>query len=74
MIPRPRFTKHYALGLMVGTGFGLFLAGVLADSGVGTDPSTRRLVGLAGIIAIMIGGFLYAVDLRRSAAGPPVSP
>lgn len=50
MIPRPKFTKHYALGLLVGTGFGLFLAGILSESGIAVDAGSRRMVGMFGIL------------------------
>lgn len=36
----PYLTKHYALGLLVGVGFGLFLAYLLADAG---SSPTRAL-------------------------------
>jgi hypothetical protein len=68
----PILTKHYALGLLVGTGFGLFLAYLLAEAGVVTDAGSRRLLGAGvGLVAIMVGGTLYALDVRKSSANPP---
>ena len=65
----PIFTKHYTLGLIVGTGFGLFLAYLLADSGIVVDAGSRRFLGAGvGLTAMIIGGFLYGMDLRKPAA------
>lgn len=68
----PKFTKHYALGLLVGTGFGLFLAYLLVDSGLVVDAGSRRMLGAGvGMIAMIVGGTLYALDLRKTAAKLP---
>ena len=64
----PFFTKHYALGLLVGTGFGLFLAGLLVEGQVVTDDSSRRVMSGAGLLALVVGGIMYAMSLRRPPA------
>ncbi|TNV71440.1 hypothetical protein FGO68_gene13302 [Halteria grandinella] len=66
MIPRPVVSRHYALGLLVGTGFGLFLSGLMADSGIGTEPGSRRLISLVGLLAMMVGGFFYGSDIVKT--------
>lgn len=65
---KPIITKHYGLGLLVGTGFGLFLASILIDSGVVTGDGPRRLMSGVGVVAMMVGGFLYALSLRKPPA------
>ncbi len=60
----PKFTKHYTLGLIVGMGLGFFLSGLLVESGVGFDASSRRLLGAIGMVAVVIGGLMYWRDLR----------
>jgi hypothetical protein len=61
----PFFTKHYSLGLLVGTGFGLFTAGLLIDSGVITGDGPKRIMSGVGLLAIVVGGILYARSLRK---------
>lgn len=62
-----KVTKHYGFGLLVGTGFGLFLGSMLAESGLmGPDSGSRRWIGLIGILAIIAGGLLYSLDLKKS--------
>lgn len=61
---KPIITKHYGLGLLVGTGFGLFLAAILIDSDVITKGSHRLMSGV-GIVAMMVGGILYSMSLRK---------
>ena len=64
----PFFTKHYALGLLVGTGFGLFLAGLLVEAGVIADDGSRRVMSGVGLLALVVGGILYAMSLRKPTA------
>jgi prolipoprotein diacylglyceryltransferase len=64
----PIITKHYGLGLLVGVGFGLFLASILIDSGVITDDGSRRLMGGVGLVGMIIGGILYGMSLREPPA------
>jgi prolipoprotein diacylglyceryltransferase len=64
----PIITKHYGLGLLVGIGFGLFLANILIDSGVITDNGSRRLMGGVGLVGMIIGGILYGMSLRKPPA------
>ena len=64
----PIITKHYGLGLLVGVGFGLFLASILIDSGVITDDASRRLMGGVGLVGMIVGGILYGMSLRKPTA------
>ena len=64
----PFFSKHYSLGLLVGTGFGLFLAGLLVEAGVIMDDGSRRIMSGVGMLAVVVGGFLYAASLRKPPA------
>jgi hypothetical protein len=61
----PFFTKHYSLGLLVGMGFGLFFAGLLMDAGVITGDGPKRIMSGFGLLAIVVGGILYAKSLRK---------
>jgi hypothetical protein len=62
----PIITRHYGYGLVVGIGFGLFLAKILIESGIVADQGGRSLMGLAGILGMMVGGTLYALSLRKT--------
>ncbi len=68
MSMKPIITKHYGLGLIVGIGFGLFLSKILIESGVVTDDASRRFMGVGGVVAMMVGGILYALSLRKPLA------
>jgi|GEM_PF-5633016 len=65
----PIITRHYGYGLVVGIGFGLFLAKILFESGIVTDQGGRNLMGLAGMLGMMVGGTLYAMSLRKAQSG-----
>lgn len=65
----PFFTKHYSLGLLVGAGFGLFLAGLLFDAGLITNDGSRRVMSGIGLLALIVGGILYTLSLRNPPAG-----
>jgi len=63
------FTKHYALGLIVGTGVGLFVAGMLVRS---AGPGELWWLVPAGLIVAVVGGGLYSLDRSGARAGRPV--
>ncbi|MGL4551938.1 MAG: hypothetical protein ACRC33_12235 [Gemmataceae bacterium] len=65
---KPIITTHYALGLLVGTGFGLFLASMLIESRVVTDDGSRRLMSGVGLLGMIVGGILYGLSLRKPPA------
>jgi membrane protein DedA with SNARE-associated domain len=56
------FTKHYALGLLVGVGIGLFVAGMLIPA---DDRDSLWLLLPVGLLAAVVGGGLYALDRRK---------
>lgn len=56
------FTKHYALGLLVGIGIGLFVAGMLIRA---DDRDWFWLLVPVGLLAAVVGGGFYALDRRK---------
>lgn len=64
----PFFTRHYSLGLLVGTGFGLFLAGIFIESGLIIGDGPGRIMRGVGLVAIVVGGIAYATSLRKPGA------
>ena len=62
---KPIITAHYGFGMTGGIGFGLFLAGILIESGIVTDDGSRRLMSGVGLVGMLVGGILYAVSLRK---------
>ena len=64
MVRLVRFTRHYALGLVGGIGFGLFLALSVLE-GLAADGFPRKLVGVAGLLTAMATQFLYVGEMKR---------
>jgi hypothetical protein len=61
-------TKHYGVGLLAGTGAGLFIAGMLARS---ADPGALWWLVPTGLVVAVVGGGLYALDRRGTRVGRP---
>ena len=61
----PLITQHHGIGQFVGIGFGLFRASVLIDSGVITDDGSRRVANGIGLVAMIVGGVLYTLSVRK---------
>jgi hypothetical protein len=58
----PYITKHYGIGLLVGIGIGLFVAGMLARSG---DSGMIKLLVPVGLVLAITGGVVYTLDVRK---------